>query len=44
MAEYLTLGPLGTALLLPTGRPWALLVDEIDKADIDLPNDLLNRL
>lgn len=41
MAEYLTLGPLGTALL-PTGRPWALLVDEIDKADIDLPNDLLN--
>ncbi len=41
IAEYLTLGPLGTALL-PTGRPRALLIDEIDKADIDLPNDLLN--
>jgi MoxR-like ATPase len=41
VTEYLTLGPLGTALL-PTGRPRALLIDEIDKADIDLPNDLLN--
>jgi MoxR-like ATPase len=41
IAEYLTLGPLGTALL-PTSRPRALLIDEIDKADIDLPNDLLN--
>ena len=41
IAEYLALGPLGTALL-PTGRPRALLIDEIDKADIDLPNDLLN--
>ena len=35
------LGPLGTALL-PTRRPRALLIDEIDKSDIDLPNDLLN--
>jgi MoxR-like ATPase len=41
ITEYLILGPLGTALL-PTGRPRALLIDEIDKADIDLPNDLLN--
>ncbi len=41
IGKYLQLGPLGTALL-PTNRPWALLVDEIDKADIDLPNDLLN--
>jgi MoxR-like ATPase len=41
IGEYLKLGPLGTALL-PTSRPWPLLVDEIDKADIDLPNDLLN--
>jgi MoxR-like ATPase len=41
ITEDLTLGPLGTALL-PTGRPRALLIDEIDKADIDLPNDLLN--
>jgi MoxR-like ATPase len=43
ITDYLTLGPLGTALL-PTGRPRALLIDEIDKADIDLPNDLLNVL
>ena len=41
VTDYLTLGPLGTALL-PTARPRALLIDEIDKADIDLPNDLLN--
>lgn len=41
IGKYLRLGPLGTALL-PSRRPWALLVDEIDKADIDLPNDLLN--
>jgi MoxR-like ATPase len=39
--EYLRLGPLGTALL-PSRRPRALLIDEIDKSDIDLPNDLLN--
>jgi MoxR-like ATPase len=38
---YLRLGPLGTALL-PVVRPRALLIDEIDKSDIDLPNDLLN--
>lgn len=41
IGKYLKLGPLGTALL-PTRRPWALLIDEIDKADIDLPNDLLH--
>ena len=39
--KYLKLGPLGTALL-PTNRPRAILIDEIDKSDIDLPNDLLN--
>lgn len=43
IASFLRLGPLGTALL-PTNRPRALLVDEIDKADLDLPNDLLNVL
>ncbi len=43
ITDYLRLGPLGTALL-PTARPRALLVDEIDKADLDLPNDLLNVL
>jgi len=41
VGRYLRLGPLGTALL-PRNRPRALLIDEIDKSDIDLPNDLLN--
>ena len=41
IGKYLRLGPLGTALL-PTRRPRALLIDEIDKADIDLHSDLLN--
>ncbi|MFF3888777.1 AAA family ATPase [Streptomyces sp. NPDC001914] len=41
--DHLRLGPLGTALL-PYGRPRALLIDEIDKSDLDLPNDLLNIL
>lgn len=41
IGEYLTLGPLGTALL-PWERPRVLLIDEVDKSDIDLPNDLLN--
>ena len=39
--DFLTLGPLGTALL-PSKWPKALLIDEIDKADLDLANDLLN--
>lgn len=38
--KYITLGPLGTALL-PSKKPRVLLIDEIDKSDIDLPNDLL---
>jgi MoxR-like ATPase len=41
IGQYITLGALGTALL-PSTRPRVLLVDEIDKSDIDLPNDLLN--
>lgn len=40
IANYITLGPLGTALL-PSGQPRILVIDEIDKSDIDLPNDLL---
>ncbi|WP_307873042.1 AAA family ATPase [Paractinoplanes ovalisporus] len=40
LGQYLRLGPLGTALL-PRRRPRVLLIDEIDKADLDLPNDLL---
>jgi MoxR-like ATPase len=43
VGRYLRLGPLGTALL-PRDRPRVLLVDEIDKSDIDLPNDLLHVL
>lgn len=41
IGKYLTLGPLGTALL-PSDKPRLLLIDEIDKSDIDLPNDLLH--
>ncbi|WP_239341570.1 MoxR family ATPase [Frankia sp. CiP3] len=41
--DYVTLGPLGTALASNT-HPRALLVDEIDKSDLDLPGDLLNVL
>jgi MoxR-like ATPase len=41
IGQFITLGPLGTALL-PSERPRVLLIDEIDKSDIDLPNDLLN--
>lgn len=41
IGRFIELGPLGTALL-PTDWPRALLIDEIDKSDLDLPNDLLN--
>jgi MoxR-like ATPase len=41
VGRYLRLGPLGTALL-PWRHPRVLLIDEIDKSDLDLPNDLLN--
>ncbi|MGH3374820.1 MAG: AAA family ATPase [Actinoallomurus sp.] len=41
IGRYLQLGPLGTALL-PYEVPRVLLVDELDKSDIDLPNDLLD--
>lgn len=41
LADFITLGPLGTALL-PTARPRVLLVDELDKASFDLPHDLLH--
>ena len=41
--QFLTLGPLGTALLTSEEKkPRVLLIDEIDKSDIDLPNDLLH--
>jgi MoxR-like ATPase len=41
LGDFVRLGQLGTALL-PMERPRALLVDELDKSDIDLPNDLLH--
>ncbi|MFM9369698.1 AAA family ATPase [Streptomyces sp. Da 82-17] len=43
LQDHLRLGPLGTSLL-PYRRPRVLLIDEIDKSDLDLPNDLLNIL
>lgn len=41
IGEYIRLGPVGTAFL-PSHLPRVLLIDEIDKCDINLPNDLLN--
>jgi MoxR-like ATPase len=41
MGEYIRLGPVGTAFL-PGQLPRVLLIDEIDKCDINLPNDLLD--
>jgi MoxR-like ATPase len=41
--NFVTLGPLGTALACPE-RPRAVLIDEIDKCDLDLPGDLLHVL
>jgi MoxR-like ATPase len=40
IGQHIRLGPLGTALL-PWDKPRVLLIDEIDKSDLDLPNDLL---
>ncbi len=41
IGDFIQLGPLGTALL-PHELPRVLLIDEMDKGDFDLPNDLLN--
>jgi MoxR-like ATPase len=41
IGSYITLGAVGTAFL-PSFLPRVLLIDEIDKSDINLPNDLLN--
>lgn len=43
IGRYIRLGPLGTALY-GGDRPRVLLIDEVDKSDIDLPNDLLHVL
>lgn len=51
IVPFLQLGPLGTALIAraesgqeASGLPRALLIDEIDKSDLDLPSDLLDVL
>ena len=41
IGQYIRLGPVGTAFY-PSQRPRVLLIDEIDKSDINLPNELLN--
>lgn len=43
LGAFVTLGPLGSALAA-ADAPRALLIDEIDKSDVDLPNDLLSVL
>jgi MoxR-like ATPase len=43
VGRFIRLNALGTALY-PKDRPRVLLIDEIDKSDIDLANDLLNVL
>jgi MoxR-like ATPase len=40
--RYIKLGPLGQSFSAPQRR--VLLIDEIDKADIEFPNDLLDEL
>lgn len=43
IGRYLRLGPLGTAFLRSQPlRPSVVLIDELDKSNIDLPNDLLH--
>jgi MoxR-like ATPase len=43
IGQFLRLGPLGTAFAQSLAkRPRVLLIDEIDKSDIDLPNNLLH--
>ena len=41
IGDYIQLGPVGTAFL-PSLFPRVLLIDEIDKSDINLANNLLN--
>ncbi|RLA94388.1 MAG: MoxR family ATPase [Deltaproteobacteria bacterium] len=42
ISQYIKLGKLGEAFVSP--EQVVLLIDEIDKADIEFPNDLLNEL
>ncbi len=41
IGDFVRLGPLGTAFL-PSKLPRVLLIDELDKSEADLPNDLLS--
>jgi MoxR-like ATPase len=41
IGDFVRLGPLGTAFL-PVRLPRVLLIDELDKSEADLPNDLLS--
>ncbi|MGH3899074.1 MAG: MoxR family ATPase [Pseudonocardiaceae bacterium] len=41
VGEFVRLGPLGTAFL-PSRLPRVVLIDELDKSEADLPNDLLS--
>lgn len=43
VGDFVRLGPLGTAFL-PSRLPRVLLIDELDKSEADLPNDLLSIL
>lgn len=45
-SNYIELGPMGAAIKSSTSinKRCVLLIDEIDKADLDFPNDLLNEL
>ncbi len=40
--QYITIGPLGRALMAEQRQ--VLLIDEVDKADLEFPNDLLREL
>lgn len=42
IAKYIHLGPLGQAFAAPSRV--VLLIDEVDKADVEFPNDLLHEL
>jgi MoxR-like ATPase len=43
IGRYFRLGPLGTALL-PHGQPRVLLIDNLDRSDVALPDELLDVL
>lgn len=42
IGAFITLGAIGTAFMAPAEKPRVVLIDEIDKSDVDLPNDLLH--